>query len=328
MASRVVWKGAISFGLVHVPVVLRGASRASRLDFDWLDRRDMAPVGYLRINKKTGKPIESENIVKGYEYQKGEYVLFSDEDFRAANVAATQTVDILSFVDAATIPPLYFDTPYYLEPDRRGDKGYALLRETLQRTGRAGLAKAVIHSKQHLAALLVVDDVLVLNTMRFAEEVLSTADLALPSDSLTKLGIGKRELDMAERLVEEMTEAWDASKYTDTYREDLLERVEAKIHSGQTHVMAQPSADKGERASADIIDLVEVLKRSLDERGGQRKGASSRARPEPPPEPRTPTRARRASASTAKTPAKAPAKASTARSGGRAGTTGTRRKSA
>ncbi|MFT4173498.1 MAG: Ku protein, partial [Rhodocyclaceae bacterium] len=273
--ARVVWKGAISFGLVHVPVVLRAASRAQRLDFDWLDKRDMAPVGYSRINKRTGKPVEMSDIVKGYEYQKGEYVLFSDEDFRAANVAATQTVEILSFVDAAAIPPLYFETPYYLEPDRRGDKGYALLRETLLRTGRAALAKAVIHSRQHLSAVFVADDVLVLNTMRFAGEVLGRAELALPSDSLTKLGIGKRELDMAERLVEDMTEDWMPEKYTDTYTEDLLARVEEKIQSGNTHVLAQPSAGRSESGGADIIDLVEVLKRSLDERGGKRRPATS-----------------------------------------------------
>jgi DNA end-binding protein Ku len=269
--ARVVWKGAISFGLVHVPVVLRAASRAQKLDFDWLDKRDMAPVGYSRINKRTGKSVEMSDIVKGYQYQKGEYVLFSDEDFRAANVAATQTVEILSFVDAAAIPPLYFETPYYLEPDRRGDKGYALLRETLLRTGRAALAKAVIHSRQHLAAVFVVDDALVLNTMRFAGEVLSRAELALPGDSLTKLGIGKRELDMAERLVDDMTEAWEPEKYTDTYTEDLLARVEEKIQSGNTHVLTPPSAGRAEGGGADIIDLVDVLKRSLDERGGTRR---------------------------------------------------------
>ena len=137
---RTVWKGAITFGLVHVPVVVYAAARSGRLDFDWIDRRDNAPVGYQRINKRTGKAIDAEYIVKGYEYEKGEYVFMNDEDFRQANTAATQTVDVLDFVEAAEVPLYYFDTPYYLAPDRRGEKGYVLLREVLRKSGRLGLA--------------------------------------------------------------------------------------------------------------------------------------------------------------------------------------------
>ncbi len=279
MASRIVWRGAVSFGLVHVPVVLHAGARANDLDFDWLDRRDMANVGYSRINKRTGKAIDKEFIVKGYQYEKGEYVLFSDEDFRRANVSATQTVEILSFVDAASIPPYYFETPYYLAPDKRGDKGYALLRETLRASGKAALSTVVIHTKQHLAAVLVYDDVLVLNTMRFADEVLAFNDLPLPDENLSGMGVGKRELDMAKRLVEEMTEEWNPAQYSDSYRDDLLKRVDEKIAAGETHLLTPPSPSvEGAAHGAEIIDLAAMLKRSIEERGGATKNVHGQVR--------------------------------------------------
>lgn len=278
MASRIIWKGSVSFGLVNVPVVLHAAARANELDFDWLDRRDMANVGYSRINKRTGKPIDKEFIVKGYQYQKGEYVLLNDEDFRRANLAATQTVEILSFVDAASIPPYYFETPYYLEPDKRGHKGYALLRETLRKSRKAAVSSLVIHTKQHLAAVLVYDNVLLLNTMRFADEVLPFNDLSLPDNDLADIGVGKRELDMAQRLVDDMTEGWNPGQYTDTYRDDLLKRVDEKIAAGETHLLTPsgPAMEAGSRG-AEIIDLAAMLKRSIEERGGAAKKTSGKA---------------------------------------------------
>lgn len=279
MASRIVWRGAVSFGLVHIPVVLHAATRANELDFDWLDRRDMANVGYNRINKRTGKEIGKEFIVKGYQYEKGEYVLFSDEDFRRANVSATQTVEILSFVETASIPPYFFETPYYLAPDKRGNKGYALLRETLRKSGKAALASVVIHTKQHLCAVLAYDEVLLLNTMRFADEVLEFSDLSLPDDDLADMGVGKRELDMAQHLIEDMTEQWKPEQYRDSYRDDLLARVDEKIAAGETHLLtpAAPAGEDGsERGSADIIDLAAMLKRSIEERstGAKKQGAA------------------------------------------------------
>jgi len=264
--SRVVWKGAISFGLVHIPVALRTGARANDLDFDWLDKRDMARIGYSRINKHTGAPVTSDDIVKGYQYEKGEYVLLSPEDFRQANVAATQTVEIIAFVDAKEISPIWFETPYYLEPDRRGDKGYALLRAVLHRTGRAGLATVVMHSKQHLAALLAINRVLVLNTMRFADEVLPTDDLKLPGDDLDALGIGKRELDMAQRLVEDMAEPWQVERFHDSYRDDLMARIEEKIAAGETHMLTEAGEKVPERADAQVIDLASLLKESIEKR--------------------------------------------------------------
>ncbi len=152
--ARVMWKGAIVFGLVNIPVDLYSGARASDLDFDWLDKRDMAPVGYQRINKVSGKPVDADNIVTGHQYEDGRYVVLSDEDFRLANPKATQTVEILAFVKAGAIDPQFFDTPYRLVPDKRGEKGYALLRETLSRTGKLGVAQVVIRNKQHLAVVM------------------------------------------------------------------------------------------------------------------------------------------------------------------------------
>ena len=256
--SRVIWKGAISFGLVNIPVAVKPAARSHSLDLDLLDKRDMAPVGYQRINKHTGKPVQRGDIVKGYQYEKDEYVVLSDEDFRQANVEATQTVDIVSFVDAAAIPPYYFDTPYYLEPDKRGERGYALLHETMRKTGRAALALVVLRNRQHLAALLVAGKALVLNTMRFADEVVPVEDLSLPGGK--KHAASAREVQMAAKLVEDMTEDWKPEQYRDSYREDLLARVHAKVKAGKTHLLTPadeaddgaPSARKG----AKVIDMM------------------------------------------------------------------------
>lgn len=264
MAARVVWKGAITFGLVHIPVTLRAASRRQDLDFDWLDKRDMAPVGYQRINKRTGQPIEGEHIVKGYRYEGDEYVLMSDEDFRQANPEATQTVDILAFVDAAEVSPSYFETPYYLEAGKRGEKGYALLREVMKRSGRIGIATVVMHTKQHLAAVRVEGPVLVLNTMRFADEMLSADDLYVPQEDLEAVGVGARELEMAQQLVDQMTEPWRPEQYRDTYREDLLARIEAKIRAGQTHTLAAVGEEETPaRRGAEVIDLMAALRQSV-----------------------------------------------------------------
>lgn len=265
--SRVIWKGAISFGLVNIPVALKTASRSHTLDLDLLDQRDMAPVGYQRINKHTGKVIDSEHIVKGYQYEKDEYVVLSDEDFRQANVEATQTVDIVSFVQADSIPPYYFDTPYYLEPDKRGERGYALLHETLRKTGRAALALVVLRNRQHLAALLVVGKALVLNTMRFADEVVPIEDLSLPSGGKGKAAT-PREVAMATRLVKDMSEDWKPEQYRDTYREDLMARIHAKIKAGKTHLLTPASEEAAPSGKgAKVIDMMALLKQSIGHRG-------------------------------------------------------------
>lgn len=265
--SRAIWKGAISFGLVNIPISVKPASRTHSLDLDLLDKRDMAPVGYQRINKHTGKPVERDDIVKGYEYEKDEYVVLTDEDFRQANVEATQTVDIVSFVDAAAIPPYFFDTPYYLEPDKRGERGYALLHETMRKTGRAALALVVLRNRQHLAALLVAGKALVLNTMRFADEVVPVADLSLPGGK--KHAASAREVQMATRLVEDMSEDFKPEQYHDTYREDLLARIQARAKAGKTHLLTSAADETAApaRKGAKVIDMMALLKQSLGQRG-------------------------------------------------------------
>ncbi|MDM9557670.1 Ku protein [Bordetella petrii] len=270
---RTVWKGAITFGLVHVPVVVYAAARSGRLDFDWIDRRDNAPVGYQRINKRTGKAIDAEYIVKGYEYEKGEYVFMNDEDFRQANTAATQTVDVLDFVEAAEVPLYYFDTPYYLAPDRRGEKGYVLLREVLRKSGRLGLAQVVLHTRQYLAALLPLGDALMLITMRYADEIVAADDLNLPHGK--EHAPGAREMEMALRLVDDMTQSWDPERYRDEYRDDLLAAIDRKIESGKTHALAEPG-EEAPRGSAKVIDLMSMLKQSIERRGGDGKAASAK----------------------------------------------------
>ena len=262
---RALWKGAISFGLVHVPVSLYPAPKSEGLSFDMIDKRDFAPVGYKRYNKKTGEEVTREHIVKGYEYEKGEYVVITDEDFKQANVEATQTVDIVAFVDAASVAPYYYDTPYYLEPGKRGEKGYTLLREVLARTGRVAIANVVIRSRQHLAAVIPVDRVLVMNTLRFANEIRSMEDLTLPESGAK--GLTEKEIAMGQRLVDDMTEKWKPEQYKDTYTDDLLARIEKRIKAGETHAIT-PAGEEGEpRRGAEVIDLVSMLRRSLEKKG-------------------------------------------------------------
>ena len=267
---RVLWKGAISFGLVTIPVSLYPASRSERVSFDMIDKRDFSPVGYKRYNKRTGEEISMENIVKGYEYEKGEYVVVTDEDFKQANVEATQTVDIVGFVEAAAVAPYYYDTPYYLEPGKRGEKGYKLLREVLRKTGRIGIANVVIRSKQHLAALIPLERMLLMNTLRFANEIRPASELDLPDEGAS--GVSDKEIAMAERLVDDMTEKWKPEQYTDTYTADLMKQIEKKIASGETHALTPASGDTPEpQRGAEVIDLVSLLRKSLDKKG---KGAA------------------------------------------------------
>jgi DNA end-binding protein Ku len=267
--ARVVWKGAITFGLVHIPVSLYPGSTSSTLDFDLLDKRDFAPVGYQRVNKRTGKEVAPDQIVKGYEYAKGEYVVVSDADFEQANVKATQTVELQAFVAASEIAPCYFDTPYYLEPGKRAGKGYALLRETLRKTGRVGVATVVLRARQHLALVMPVGRLLVLNTLRFADEIRPTSGLDLPPVNPKTAGVSSKELGLAERLVEDMTEAWRPDAYQDTYRDDLLARIERKVKSGQTHEVGGDAQREPPRRGAQVIDLMAALKKSLDGKGGR-----------------------------------------------------------
>ncbi|GAB6387709.1 non-homologous end joining protein Ku [Stutzerimonas marianensis] len=258
---RTIWKGAVSFGLVHIPVALVPATTRQGIDFDWLDKRSMDRVGYKRINKTTGEDIDSENIVKGVEYEKGHYVVISDDEIKAAHPKATQTVDIIAFVDAKDISFLYIDTPYYLTPDRRGEKVYALLRETLIQTGKVGIANVVLRNKQHLAVVMPLGKALVMNTLRWADEVRGVEYLEMKDEALNA-ELNPRELDMAKRLVEDMSEEWDPAQYKDTFQDQIMDLVETKAREGKLEAVGGPE-ESVDRRSADVIDLTELLKRSL-----------------------------------------------------------------
>lgn len=277
--QRALWKGAISFGLVHIPVELFSAEKPSELSLTMLDRRDFAPIGYKRINKETGKEVVWDDIVKGYEYEPDEYVVLSDEDLKRANVEKTQTIDIVTFVDAQEVALPYYERPYYLAPTKGGEKVYALLRETLRRANKIAVAQVVIRSKQHLAALFAMDDVIVLNTLRYAEEVRSPEELVLPEVHSKRAGPTDKEIDMALALVEGMSEPWDPTRFHDTYREDVLALVKKKVKAHQTKTITEAEPEPKARPSAQVIDLTALLKRSIAEKqstAAKPRGASAK----------------------------------------------------
>ncbi|TVT91047.1 MULTISPECIES: Ku protein [unclassified Pseudomonas] len=258
---RAIWKGAISFGLVHIPVSLVSATSSQGVDFDWLDKRSMDPVGYKRINKTTGKEVTKENIVKGVAFEKGRYVVLSEDEIRSAHPKSTQTIEIIAFVASDQIPLQNIDTPYFLAPDKRGGKVYALLRETLKKTGKVALANVVLHTKQHLAALMPLESALVLVMLRWPAEVRSLDELELGSD-VTKPSLAKGELDMAKRLVEDMSADWQPDKYRDSFQDKIMALVAKKAKAGKIEDVESQEGSE-ERKSADVIDLTELLKRSL-----------------------------------------------------------------
>ena len=276
---RSLWKGAISFGLVHIPVELYPAVKQNELDLSMLDRRDFAPIGFRRYNKVTGQEVVWDNIVKGYEYADGEYVVLSDEDLKRANAKATQTIDIVGFVNAADVPVTCYEQPYYLAPGRGGDKVYALLRETLRQAGKAGIATVVIRTKQHLCALLCSDDAIVLNTLRFHAEMRDMHELKLPPRSLKTAGISDKELQMALSLVDGMSEAWQPEQYHDTYRDDILKLVEHKVKAGQTKTITLAETEKPAAATSNVIDLMALLQQSLGKKPAKANAATAADEP-------------------------------------------------
>ncbi|MHC8381504.1 non-homologous end joining protein Ku [Pseudomonas sp. LB3P14] len=270
--ARAIWKGAISFGLVHIPVALVSATSSQGVDFDWLDSRSMDAVGYKRVNKVTGKEVTKEHIVKGVQYEKGRYVVLSEEEIKSAHPLSTQTIDIFSFVDSEQIPLQNIDTPYYLAPDKRGGKVYALLRETLSKTNKVALAHVVLHTRQHLAALMPLESAMVLVMLRWPAEVRSLDTLELGSE-VTKPELAKGELDMAKRLVEDMSADWKPEDYRDSFEDKIMALVEKKANEGKIEDVETATGEE-ERKTADVIDLTELLKRSL---GGKSAGKTKPA---------------------------------------------------
>ena len=261
---RAIWKGSISFGLVNIPIALYSATRREELKFRLLRKSDLSPVNYKRVAEKDGKEVSWDQIVKGYEYEKGKYVVLKDEDFERVDLEATQTVDIKDFVDQEDIDPMFFYKPYYLEPQKGGDKAYALQRDALKDSNKVGIAKVVIKTRQYLAGVKPEDSALVLELMHFADELADAEKLHVPK----KTEVGKREMNMAKSLIDSMSSKWNPEKYKDDYREALMEVIEEKVEAGGKEIEEKP---KKAPKPTKIIDLVSVLQQSLEQTGGKKK---------------------------------------------------------
>src|SRR6266481_6414633 len=262
--ARAIWKGSISFGLVNIPIALYPATRREELKFRLLRKGDLSPVNYKRVAEKDGKEVPWDQIVKGYEYEKGKYVVLKDEDFERVDLEATQTVDIQDFVNVDEIDPTFFYKPYYLEPQKGGDKAYALLRDALEDSKKVGIAKVVIKTRQYLAGVKPEDGALVLELMHFADELADPGKLHVPK----KTELGNREMNMAKSLIDSMSAKWNPEKYEDDYREALMEVIEEKVEAGGKEIEEKP---KKAPKPTKVIDLVSVLQKSLEETGGKRK---------------------------------------------------------
>ena len=289
---RAIWKGAISFGLVNIPIALYTATRKEDLKFHLLRKSDLSPVNYKRVAAADGKEVTWEDIVKGYEYEKGKYIVLKEEDFARVDVEATQTVDIVDFVQLEEVSPIYFQKPYYMEPEKGGDKAYILLREALSSTNKIGVAKVVIKTRQYLAAVRPQGPGLMLELMHFSDELVDASEFKIPQSR----EVGKKELAMAESLIESMSGPWEPEKYHDEYREALKEVIEEKIEHPDADV-PKPAARK---KPTNVVDLVAVLQASLNETSGRK--ASSDGDSKKPR--KTPAKKAKPKARSTRTPAK------------------------
>jgi DNA end-binding protein Ku len=269
---RALWKGSISFGLVNIPIELHTAVRDHRPKFRMLHAKDKSPVRFERVCIRDGHPVAWKDLVKGYEFQKGHFVVVTKEDFRAAAVEKTRTIDIVDFVKSDEIDDRFFETPYYLLPAKGGERAYALLREAIRQSGRVGVAKFILRDAQHLAAVEAIDNALVLTIMRFSDELVETSAFEFPGDA----GIRKPELDMAKSLVNSLAAEWDPTKYTDQYRENLLKLIQAKLKGKKADL-----EEAAEPRQAEVVDLMERLRRSLEQSGARPSKARSRAAKRP-----------------------------------------------
>jgi DNA end-binding protein Ku len=266
---RAIWKGAISFGLVHVPVALYPASREEEVDFDWLDKRTMDPVGYKRINKRTGKEIDKDNIVKGVKTEDDKYVVLSDDEIQQAYPKTTQTIEIQSFVPADQVSFVYIEKPYYLEPANKAEKVYALLREAMADSSLIGIARLVIHNKEHLAALLPAGPSLMLGTLRWADEIRPADELNLPAQG--KGQVKPAELKMAKQLIEEMSTDFKPQDYRDDFSDAIRKLVAQKAKAGEAEAV-KPLEEAPDLSSDNVVDLTELLRKSLGSKGAAAKG--------------------------------------------------------
>lgn len=265
-ASRSIWKGAISFGLVHIPVSLHTATDEHEIDFDWLDKRTMDAVGYQRVNKRTGKPIDKEHIVKGVKLGGDEYVVLSDDEIRKTYPKRTQTIAIETFVPAADLSFVYIEKPYYLVPDAKAQRVYALLREALGRAERVGIARFVLHNKEHLAALMPAGPGLMLTTLRWADEIRAPQGLDLPDEGASARSLKPAELKMAQQLIRQMSAAWKPQQYKDEFTTALRALVRRKAQAGDKAAV-QAFEEAPPAAESNVVDLTELLRQSLGAKG-------------------------------------------------------------
>jgi len=273
------WKGSLAFGLVNIPIELYSATRDHRPKFRLLHAKDEAPVKYERVCQSEGKPVAWEDLVKGYEYEKGQFVVLTKDDFKTAALEKTKTIDILDFVDPKEIDERYFETPYYLLPSKGADRAYALLREAIRESGRIGIAKIILRDAQHLAAVESIGDAIVLTMMRFADELADLADFRFPKAE----GIRQPEMKMALQLIDSLASTWDPKKYTDEYKENLMRVIQAKLKGRKPRLQERETAQ-----SADVVDLMSRLRASLEGKGaasgrapaakGKKKSASRRGK--------------------------------------------------
>ena len=257
--ARSMWKGSLAFGLVNIPIELYGATRDHRPKFRLLHAKDEAPVKYERVCQSEGKPVAWEDLVKGYEYEKGRFVVLTKEDFKTAALEKTKTIDILDFVDPKEIDERYFETPYYLLPAKGADRAYALLREAIRESGKVGIAKIILRDAQHLAAVESIGDAIVLTMMRFADELADLSEFRFPKAE----GIRQPERKMALQLIENLASTWDPEKYTDEYKENLMRVIQAKMKGRKPRLQERETPQ-----SADVVDLMARLRASLEGKGG------------------------------------------------------------
>ena len=255
--ARAFWKGSISFGLVEIPVILKSALKEKDLSFSLLDRKDFSPVD-----------VPWDEVVRGFEYEPDEYVVLTDEELRRANVEASESIEILEFVDAEEIEPAFYETPYYIEPLRRASKSYALLRSALEKSGKVGVARVVLRTRQRLAAVMVREQALVLDLMRYAHELRSPDEVRVPPRSAKGAGVSETEIRMAEQLIAGMTGKWNPTKYKDEYRADVMGLVRRKVRAGQTHTIVEPEETRERRpVRSEVMDLMPLLKQSIERAG-------------------------------------------------------------
>jgi DNA end-binding protein Ku len=263
--ARPIWKGQISFGLVNVPVTLYSAEQKADLSFRMIDSRNSARIRYERVNETTGEEVPWDKIVKGYEYDNGSYVLFSEEELESASAELTKTIEIEQFVDLEAIDPVAFDKPYYLVPGKGGEKGYVLLREAMRDSGRVGIAQVVIRSRGHLAALLPRGDALILDLLRYHQEIRPLEEYDLPGGTLKDYKITKKELELATQLIDGMTSPWEPDQYQDEYRQAIMTLIEKRIASGEIEQVSEEP--RTETESPRTVNFMDVLKQSVEKTG-------------------------------------------------------------